>query len=106
MKEHTPLISVGIWSFFETLTARAGRSPGKSFLAFLDNNRLINRYNLGTRQQVKPLRDAVERILHFGNTTKHHDTSANFSSDQLANDMESLKDLIVKVAEDAKAQQK
>ena len=106
LKEHTPLISVGIWSFFETLTARAGRREGQSFLDFFDNNRLINQYQLETKLQVKPLREAVARILHYGNTTKHHDSVATFNSDQLANDMESLGDLIVKVVEDAIAQKK
>ena len=106
LREHTPLVSVGVWSFFESLTASAGRRDSISFLDFLDNNRLVNRYQIGTKRQVKPLRDAVGRILHYGNTTKHHDTSATFDRDQLANDMESLGGLLIKVIEDAIAQNK
>ncbi len=105
LQENTPLLAVGAWSFFETLTAQVGRNPSTDFLAFLSRDRL-NSYGLGTREQIKPLRDAIERILHFGNTTKHHDTAAAFNGDQLANDMESLDEVIIKLIEDAAAQKK
>ncbi len=105
LPENTPLLAVGAWSFFETLTAAAGRNPDTDFHSFLSANRLMG-YSLGTKQQIKPLRDALQRILHYGNTTKHHDTAAAFNGDQLHNDMDALGDLIVKVIEDANAQKK
>lgn len=100
LQDHTPLLAVGVWVFFETLTAKAGRDTSVDFLSFLSANRL-QQYDLGDRKEVKVLRDAVKRISHFGNTTKHHETSATFNSDQLANDMETLKELIFKIADDA-----
>ena len=96
---NTPLLSVGAWSFFETLTAAMGRKPSTDFVTFLSNPRL-NRYGLGDKWQIKPLRDALNRIQDFGNTTKHHDTSAAFNGEQLANDLETLRDLILKCVED------
>ena len=103
LKENTPLLAVGVWSFFETLTARMGRDTGKDFHSFLSYD-LFERYRLGDRRKVKPLRDVLQRIQSFGNATKHHDTSAAFNGEQLFNDMDSLKDLILKMIEDAASQ--
>ena len=100
LKDNTPLLAVGAWSFLETLTARAGRDTSTDFFTFFSYDQL-KRYGLGDRKKVKPLRDALQRIQSFGNATKHHDTSAAFSDEQLFNDMDSLKDLILKVIEGA-----
>lgn len=100
LQENTPLLAVGVWSFFEALTAGMGRASNTDFVSFLSPTRLQG-YGLGDKRKVKPLRDALERIQHFGNTTKHHDTSAAFAGDQLANDLETLTDLILKCVEDA-----
>jgi len=105
LKENTPLLAVGVWSFFETLTARIGRNPQTNFHGFLSQDRL-EAYGLGTKKQIKPLRETLERILHFGNMTKHHETVAIFNGDQLANDMEFLGDVILKLIEDGIAQKK
>ena len=102
LQENAPLLAVGAWSYFETLTAQIGRKPQINFHSFLSGEKL-NNCGLGAKGQTKPLRDAIERILHFGNTTKHHDTAAAFNGDQLANDMESLDKLILKLIEDASA---
>lgn len=100
LQEHTPLLAIGTWSFFETLTAKAGRGPSASFPSFFNKSRL-QQYQLGKGLQTKPIREAFERISSYGNTTKHHDTAAAFNSDQLANDLETLRDLIVRCAEEA-----
>ena len=86
----------------ETLTGRAGRSSDTDFLSFLSAQRLQH-YGLGRGRDTKALRDAVQRISHFGNITKHHETAAAFNGDQLANDMETLKDLILRCADEALA---
>jgi hypothetical protein len=44
---------------------------------------------------------ALERTSEYGNTTKHHQTGAMFHSDQLNNDMATLKELILKCIEEA-----
>ena len=96
LQNNTPLLAVGTWAFLESLTARAGRTPDVNFHNFLSPERL-KEYGFGTNRQTKYLRDVVERILNYGNATKHHDTIAAFNGDQLANDMEALKDLILKL---------
>jgi hypothetical protein len=102
LEDHTPLISVGVWSFFECLTARCGRGATTSFLDFLSKDKL-NRLGFSERDSVNSIRQALQRISMYGNTTKHHEKSANFNGEQLANDMDALKDVIQKLAEEAKA---
>ena len=101
LEDHTPLISVGVWAFFECLTARCGRNPITSFPDFLSKQK-VNQLGFTAREQVTSIRDAVQRISSYGNVTKHHDTSANFNGEQLANDMDLLKDVILKLADEAK----
>ena len=103
LQDNTPLLAVGVWSFFETLTASAGRKPNNSFHAFLSRE-LLKKYGIETKEQVKPLRDAINRILDYGNTTKHHPQLATFNSEQLHNEMDSLGEVILKVIEDARNQ--
>jgi hypothetical protein len=100
LDKHTPLISVGVWSFMETLTARCGRVGGTDFPSFLNHNKLTD-LGFPNRDDRKTLVQAIQRISECGNTTKHSDTSANFNGTQLANDMDTLKHLtlnLIKVA--------
>ena len=39
--------------------------------------------------------------MNYGNTTKHHDTAATFNGNQLANDMDCLNGVILKLIEEA-----
>lgn len=105
LEENTPLLAVGMWSFFETLTARAGRDSNTSFPSYLSPEK-VRKYGLRTKQEVNTLREAVQRIHQYGNTTKHHDTAAAFNGDQLANDLESLTELILKVIAEASSRKK
>ncbi|HWE72971.1 MAG TPA: hypothetical protein VG328_07415 [Stellaceae bacterium] len=98
LEHHTPLVCVGAWAFFETLTACAGRPAAVSFEAFLNKSKL-NTYGLG--DNTVSHRAAVGRILEYGNTTKHHAVSAAFNGDQLNNDMTTLKIVILKCIEEA-----
>ncbi|WP_155773692.1 hypothetical protein [Methylorubrum extorquens] len=92
LEDHTPLITVGVWSFFETLTGCCGRNEGTSIDSYLSNNRL-GQYKLAG--DIKACRAALERIRDYGNTTKHHKVAASFNGDQLNNDMVTLKDVIL-----------
>jgi hypothetical protein len=92
--KHTPLISVGVWAFFETLTARCGRAATTDFPSFLSNDKL-SALGFAARDQRRTVTQAIQRISECGNTTKHSDTSANFNSVQLTNDMDTLRDLII-----------
>ncbi|WP_019647101.1 hypothetical protein [Novispirillum itersonii] len=98
LEKHTPIVSVGVWSFFESLTACAGRIEGVSFDSFLSKAKLTS-YSLGGDS--KSMMEAIARIRAYGNTTKHHKVSATFNGDQLNNDMTALKDVILKCIEEA-----
>ncbi len=100
LKDHTPLLTVGAWSFLESLTACAGRTSG-DFLSFLDNNKLQNVFGV-KKQDAKAKREAIERISKNGNTTKHSGSAANFNGDQLAHDFDELKEVISSLVDLAK----
>ena len=95
---HTPLVAVGVWSFFETLTACAGRKDGTSFDSFLNNAKLVS---YGIKGKTTALREALVRIRGYGNTTKHHPVAVTFNGDQLNNDMIALREIILKCIEEA-----
>ncbi len=101
LEAHTPLLSIGAWAFFETLTGCAGRSDSTAFDAFLSKQKLTQLGILGEDQ--KAARAAIERTREYGNLTKHHKVSAAFNGDQLNNDMVMLKPLIVKLIDAAGA---
>lgn len=98
LKDHTPLISVGIWSFIETLTALDGKNEQTSFKDYLNKQKiqiLISR-DIG---RSKAELDAISNIAKFGNTTKHHPTAAFFNSEQLTNDFQLIEPIILKLVE-------
>ena len=100
LEDHTPLITIGVWSLLESLTALVERNSSTDFPSFLSSSKLES-YGLGSKKDTKGLRDVISRIADQGNITKHHDTAANFSPAQLATDMDVLSLLIVKLIEDA-----
>lgn len=92
VSQHTPLISVGLWSFIESLTAEMGSTT--NIIAYFSKSKLTALgFDRGT--QNGGLRQAIERISHYGNTTKHDAKAATFDSKQLANDFETIRDLIL-----------
>ena len=96
---HTPLVSIAAWAFFETLTGCAGRSSDTAFDAFLSKQKLGL---LGiTGEDQKAVRAAIERTRDYGNLTKHHKVSAAYNGDQLNNDMITMKELTLKLIEEA-----
>lgn len=99
LEHHTPLVCIGVWAFFESLTACAGRNEGTAFGSFLSNNRL-GTYGI-TGSSRTPVRTALDHIQDYGNTTKHDAVAATFNGDQLNNDMAVLKPVILKVIEEA-----
>jgi len=102
LDKHTPLISVGVWSFFETLTARCGRTTDVPFPNYLSKAKLTA-MGFTDRDRTRPITLALERLSAYGNTTKHHDTSANFNGEQLANDIDTLGELIHKLIAEVKS---
>jgi hypothetical protein len=100
LADHTPLLSVGMWSFFETLTACAGRNDGIDFTAFLSKGKMSQYLLIGKGDQ-KVMTSALKRVQEFGNQTKHHSSGAAFSAPQLNNDLICLDRLILKVIDEA-----
>lgn len=94
---HAPLLSVGAWSFIETLTAIAGRSASTDFYSYLSNQKLSS-LGLGGRQEIKSMREGLKRVSEFGNSTKHHRSSAAFNGEQLANDFETMEKMLLALA--------
>jgi hypothetical protein len=99
---HTPLVSIGVWAFLESLSAKAGRTSQSDFLSFFSKQRLQT-YGISTGKGDKAIGLALGRVSASGDVTKHDAVGALFNSEQLVNDMETLKDLILKCAEEAEA---
>ncbi|HEY3910821.1 MAG TPA: hypothetical protein VGM07_13130 [Stellaceae bacterium] len=97
---HTPIVAIGVWAFFETLTACAGRHDATAFGAFLGNAKLAAYGMTGDRGAI---RSALDRVRDYGNITKHHSIAGTFNGDQLNNDMILLKILVIRCIEEAES---
>lgn len=100
LKDHTAIASVGVWSFFECLTAAMGRNSTTSFGDFLNRGRM-SQLGVGSGKALNAFDEAIQRLHRYGNTTKHSDTAGYFDSEQLVNDMATLKTLLLACIEDA-----
>jgi hypothetical protein len=96
LEPNTPLLTIGVWAFVESLCARWGKNPDTDFVAFLSNQRLSD-LGIGSGKALRPVRDALDRIQGNGNATKHHETSGSFDGKQLANDVATITPVILKV---------
>lgn len=99
---NTPLLTIGVWAFVETLSAKIGRKPDTDFVSFFSAQRLTD-MGLGDKKKTGPLRDALSRVQHNGNATKHHEVAATFDGRQLANDVATITPLLVKTIEEIAA---
>ena len=99
VNKHTPLVAIGVWAFFETLTARLGRDPKTSFSSFL-SKQYLEKQGLDAKE-IEGLDEPIGRIHAYGNTTEHHHTVAAFNAEQLENDMAALSGPIAKLIERA-----
>ncbi|MGB7432902.1 MAG: hypothetical protein WA921_10600 [Ahrensia sp.] len=98
LSTHTPLISVGVWSFVESLLAEIGSTT--DMIAFFSKNKLAE-YGFTKEVQNGGLRDAIRRISRYGNTTKHDPKAATFDAKQLANDFETISGLVLRCVREA-----
>lgn len=101
LEDFTPLLSIGVWAFMESLTSLAGRSPNTDFHAFLSAAK-IQSLNCMPPHSVKSANQALKRISDFGNTTKHDAVGAMFNGEQLANDFEKIGPIVLALAKEAK----
>ena len=95
--DHCPLLTVGLWSFIECLTALNGRKAGVDFQSFLSTTKLES-LGLGNKDETKTLRECLRRIAENGNTTKHDKQSAAFNDLQLISDFNEIHPLIKALA--------
>lgn len=102
LDSHTPLVAIGAWAFLESLSAKAGRKTDVPFTNFFSKSRLQS-YGLSTGKGDKGINEALRRASASGDVTKHDAGAALFNGQQLINDMETLRDLILKCAEEAKS---
>lgn len=100
LNQHAPLVSIGVWAFLESLAARAGMDETTNFLSFFSRERRA-KYGLPTGQRAKAITKALEQVADSGNITKHHGTAAEFNGEQISNDMDTLRNLILKCLEEA-----
>lgn len=95
LNPHTPLVAIGAWAFLESLSAKAGRAAHQDFPTYFDKNRRA-KLGLPTGKDAKAVTEALQHVAASGDVTKHDGTAALFHGEQLANDMDTLKDLILK----------
>lgn len=100
LNPHAPLVSIGAWAFVESLAGLAGRQPGVPFTNFFSTRRL-QKYGLDTGKGNKATFAALANLSRSGDVVKHDGIASNFNGDQVANDMDMLKKLILKTVEDA-----
>jgi hypothetical protein len=97
LEPHTPLITIGVWAFIESLCARAGKGEGVAFTAFISNQKLAEYGFTGLSR--RPIREALDRIEGHGNATKHHEIAGSFNGKQLANDLATITPVLLKMLE-------
>jgi len=98
LNPHAPLVAIGAWAFLESLSAKAGRGAQQDFPSFFDKNRRGN-WGLPTGKDAKAVTEALQHVATSGDVTKHDGTAALFNGEQLANDLDTLKNLILKCIE-------
>lgn len=91
--DHCPLLTIGLWSFMDSLTALDGRKEGTDFQSYLSNTKLET-LRLGDKNRTKSLRECLRRLSENGNATKHDQKSAAFNDQQLINDFKVMHPLI------------
>lgn len=101
LSDHTPLLAIGVWSFIESLSACAGREDSVNIVSFFSKGKL-GQYGIVNRDKLKAITTSIGRIQDGANNTKHHEKSAVFDGQQLANDMEVLDIVILKCIEEIK----
>lgn len=97
---HPVLISVGIWSFVECLTAAAGRES-TPFSHYLSSNLLSYGVDKARKRVVT---DAIQRVEGRGNESKHHPFSGSYDKMQIHNDWMLMQQIFVKLIENAISQ--
>lgn len=96
--DHTSLLAVGLWSFYEVLTANMGKNEGTAISDFMTIERIAS-LGFSSREQKKSLPRAFRSVTEAGNLTKHDKRAAQFDKNQLYNDLETLEGVTIAMVE-------
>ncbi|UYH50547.1 hypothetical protein N5W20_05315 [Candidatus Kirkpatrickella diaphorinae] len=100
LEPHTPLLTLGVWTLIESLSALMGRKSNTDFPSYFGKD-VLQRLGLSEGKGDKAIKNVLQQISHLGDITKHHSIAASLDGKQLANHMEVLKDFFLKCAEEA-----
>lgn len=92
-EKHATLISIGVWSFLESLCAMMGANDGQSFTAYLGKGK-ISELGVAKGRPAAALHRVLDRLSDAGNRSKHHAVSGHYDWQQLINDMATITPLI------------
>ena len=94
LREHSALINIGAWSFFEVLARNLGCQEGHSFQNFF-NSKVKNEW-LHLKNKKKEINLSLTFISQNGNVTKHSEDYLSVTGEELYNHFRILEDLIIK----------
>ncbi|EHD15002.1 hypothetical protein CIN_09340 [Commensalibacter intestini A911] len=97
--DYTPLLTVGLWAFLETLTACQKRKETTSFPDFLSKDKLT-KFGF-EKEKSKEYVEKFQTISKHGNATKHSANNAYYNTAQLNNDLTCIEPVIIKCIEEA-----
>lgn len=103
-EEHCALVTVGCWSFLETLTVILNKNDKESIVSFF-NNKLNNDpiwKGKFKQYELKEFRSSIEYIHGNGNSTKHSKLDLSLDTDTLINKFRSIEPLIILALEQYK----
>lgn len=90
--DHVQLLTVGLWTFYEVLTANMGRREKTAFDDYM-NPAKVESMGFTGREQKKSLPRAFKSISDAGNLTKHDSRASHMDREQLYNDVQTLEDI-------------
>lgn len=100
LEPHTPLLTLGVWTLIESLSALMGRKSNTDFPSYFGKD-VLQKLGLSEGKGDKAIKNVLQQISHLGDITKHHSIGASLDGKQLANHMEVLRDFFLKCAKEA-----
>lgn len=94
LDKNAPLITVGWWSILESLSKLHGN---QSFHDYLNKDRITNTVTGIEKDRRNEIWDALQYISKNGNSTKHSATAGSFDGQQIANCIDIINPLLIKL---------
>lgn len=96
--EHPVLMSVGSWSFFETLSKLSGATTGTSFSSYFNGK--INEWYTSDRERKNAFKRVLSDLSERGNLDKHESEYYTVDARQLVVDFNVTEPLILKILDE------